>query len=212
MLSGGEQNRLIQAHMGLAKAIATEYRGRSVPFEDLLSEAMTALVLTARSYKPNGAKFSSVAHTRIDGALRDLVQRWQEMDGQGVTLDDLERTYEWATWSMPPYEAWLRLPFTVEELAELGETLAERAIKLQIALRFLTRRDRRMVEALLRGDSVASIARDNHVSYYRAGRVVLKRTLRRLDQITARMQSGSGRASTSPHRQSAARLPAPAPS
>lgn len=186
MLTEGEQNRLIQSNMDLAREIAAQFRGGDVPWEDLLSEATVALVQAARAYKPNGS-FRSYAHTCIDGNLKNLVARWRAPLDPGWQEPD-EKDYDWDIWSIPHYERWLRLTFTPEELAEQADLLRQRAVALEVALRFCSKRERRMIEALLRGERIDVIARTNGISYYKTGRSVLKRALKKLDGITAKMR------------------------
>lgn len=76
-----EQQRLVLNHLGLAKAIAREYRAPEVPREDLLGRAYLALVEAAATYPTPEAQqrdftFAQDAATRIKWALADERRRW----------------------------------------------------------------------------------------------------------------------------------------
>ncbi len=71
---------LIDARMlAYARRIAGDFWhrcGRTIPFEELHSDANYALLLAARRYDPaSGKKFINYAYLRINGALRDAARR-----------------------------------------------------------------------------------------------------------------------------------------
>ncbi len=58
----GAQRRLIEANIGLVAAVAAEYRGRGVPFADLLQEGTVGLIHAVQRFDPRrGVRLSTYA-------------------------------------------------------------------------------------------------------------------------------------------------------
>jgi len=65
------QDEVVVLHMGLARAIASRYRGRGIAEEDLTQAATMALLKAARSFDPdNGAEFLSYAVVTMKGEVK----------------------------------------------------------------------------------------------------------------------------------------------
>lgn len=65
------QRELVEANLGVARALARRYRGRGVEVDDLEQVAMLALVRAARRFDPaNGTAFSTYAFTCVLGELK----------------------------------------------------------------------------------------------------------------------------------------------
>jgi len=67
----GQQDHLINSHLGLAYQLASRYRDKGVPLEDMRQVAALALVKAANSFSPErGSTFASYAIPTINGELR----------------------------------------------------------------------------------------------------------------------------------------------
>jgi RNA polymerase sigma factor (sigma-70 family) len=201
-LTEAEQNRLIQANMGIVAPIAAEYRGRKgIPFEDLEAQGMVGLVEAARNYDPTaGTKFSSWATHRIRGSIANFVDRWQVF----VPLDefsdiDEEKIHEWQIWGDFPSEGWNMLPATPEQIVEAYQTVAGKSAALSAAFLSLTKRERRMVSARFLQEPpvmLEQIARDHKVSYLRAVKIVYESVKKLRDIVSKIEQGGRGKKNT----------------
>ncbi|MGA9747545.1 MAG: sigma-70 family RNA polymerase sigma factor [Nocardioides sp.] len=65
------QDEVVVMHMGLARAIATRYRGRGIAEEDLTQAASMALLKAARNFDPaRGVEFLSYAVVTMKGEVK----------------------------------------------------------------------------------------------------------------------------------------------
>jgi RNA polymerase sigma-B factor len=65
------RNQLVEAHRGLAAAIANDYRGRGVELDDLVQIAMLGTVKAVERFDPRrGIPFSSFASRTINGEIK----------------------------------------------------------------------------------------------------------------------------------------------
>lgn len=65
------RNELIEAHRGLAAAIANDYRGRGVELDDLVQIAMLGTVKAVERFDPRrGIPFSSFASRTVNGEIK----------------------------------------------------------------------------------------------------------------------------------------------
>lgn len=65
------QDEVVVMHMGLARSIASRYRGRGISEEDLTQAATMALLKAARSFDPSrGAEFLSFAVVTMKGEVK----------------------------------------------------------------------------------------------------------------------------------------------
>src|SRR6266516_2214831 len=184
LLSGGEQNRLIQDHMGLVTAIAADYRGRKgIPFEDLVSEGMVGRVEAARRFSPEGGtKFWSWATHRIRGSILNFIEAWQEfVPLEEFNEQDLEdKIYEWkawGNWGCALAEDWTNLASTPEDLLSLYQETAANQGAFAAAFTFLSRRERSLIHCRFLRDphmTLEDIARDHKISYARTVELIDK--------------------------------------
>ena len=188
----GEQNRLIIENMGLVEPIAGNYRGqKSIPFEDLVAEGRVGLIKAARRWTKRG-DFVAYATASIRNSIIDFIRAWQAM-GPPVDEAGLERGfYEWDIFPNGfPYESWGRLAASPEELRIAFEDLIENRRVLdsiKAAMRFLSQRDRRIMNAAFfrkPPQEIGSIARDHKITYQ--GTVfIIKRSIDKLKEMTSR--------------------------
>src|SRR6266496_2548193 len=182
LLSEGEQNRLIQTHMGMVAAIAADYRGRKgIPFEDLVSEGMLGLVDAARRWVPD-AKFWTYATHRIRGSILNFIEGWQEfVPLEEFSEQDLEdKIYEWkawGNWGCALAEDWTDLASTPEDLLSLYQQTAANQEAFAAAFTFLSRRERSLIHCRFLRDphmTLEDIARDHKISYARTVELIDK--------------------------------------
>jgi RNA polymerase sigma-B factor len=65
------RNQLVEAHRGLAAAIANDYRGRGVELDDLVQIAMLGTLKAVERFDPDrGIPFSSFASRTINGEIK----------------------------------------------------------------------------------------------------------------------------------------------
>lgn len=65
------QDEVVVMHMGLARAIASRYRGRGIAEEDLAQAASMALIKAARNFDPaHGSEFLAYAVVTIKGEVK----------------------------------------------------------------------------------------------------------------------------------------------
>jgi RNA polymerase sigma-B factor len=65
------QDEVVVLHMGLARAIAAQYRGRGIAEEDLVQAASMALIKAARNFDPSmGVAFLSYAVVTMKGEVK----------------------------------------------------------------------------------------------------------------------------------------------
>jgi RNA polymerase sigma-B factor len=70
-VSTTDADRLVEQHLGLARALARRFRGRGEPLEDLEQVALLALVKVARRFEPERhVSFSTYATVSIVGELK----------------------------------------------------------------------------------------------------------------------------------------------
>jgi RNA polymerase sigma factor (sigma-70 family) len=186
-----EQNRLIQGHMGMVAPIAADYRGRKgIPFEEMEAQGMLGLVQAARMWRCE-ASFPTYAAHKIRSAIKDFIDAWQHL----VAIDELddrdeERIHEWQVWGGFPYEGWNSLPASPEEIMMTYQSVAGQTDALKAAMISLTGRERKMLSAhFLRSPRVGleQIARDNHVSYYRAVEIIYD-AVRKLRDVVEKIE------------------------
>lgn len=176
-LTEAEQNRFIQGHMHLPEMIASGFRGaRGIPFEDLCSAGVVGLVQAARGYRPiEGIRFSTFAHERISGAIKDFIAEWQEFvrfDGGDA---DEDRVHWWDIWADIPFEGWTKLVATPEEIVGRFEEIEHKTAAVRSALLSLRPRERQMIEArFLRRPKIGidQIAREHKLSYDRTMTII----------------------------------------
>jgi RNA polymerase sigma factor (sigma-70 family) len=173
-----EQNRLIIENAGLAPVNAAIFRGqKDIPFEDLESEAMLALVRAARAWKREG-QFITFAARCIRNALIDFVQHWQVVDFLDENSDENEdRVFEWQIWGHLPTEKWTKLACRPDRLYEIFEEIADKQEAIGSAMLSLKPIDRKMVWAFYMRDPPASlgeIAREYKMPYKRAGQRIAR--------------------------------------
>lgn len=197
-LTAGEQNRLIIEHVSLTTANAAIFRGqKDIPFEDLESEAMLALVRAARTWRRE-AQFSTFATRCIRNALINFVDDWQVFD----TLDERaaeneERIFEWQVWGILPAEGWTVLGASPEQINETYQEYGAKAAAVQAAMLSLSPRQRKMVQAHFMRDprvGIAQIARDHGVSYHSAIRT-LRDAVTKLGDVVMRQMENQARRS-----------------
>jgi RNA polymerase sigma-B factor len=115
----GLRNQLVEAHRGLAAAIANDYRGRGVELDDLVQIAMLGTLKAVERFDPErGIPFSSFASRTINGEIKRYFRdrTWAVRPPRGAQERHLDlrraRTALAAALGRPP---------TVAELAaELG--------------------------------------------------------------------------------------------
>lgn len=82
------QNRLVQANLGFVITVAKEFRGRGLPFEDLVSEGNLGLIEAARRFDPGrGAKFITYAAWWIRKAMWKAVAE----QSRSIHVSDYQR-------------------------------------------------------------------------------------------------------------------------
>lgn len=192
-LSAGEQNRLIQAHMDLVPALASQYRGRrGIPFDELQAEGMVGLVLAARMWQQR-AGFVTYATHKIHSALLDFINRWEE-GSVGVLPDDIleQRIHEWQDWQFFPFEIW---PDSFDPFAALDayEQIERKRYLFGAAFLSLKPRERAMVHAKFLRDPPAtfdSIARYHKVSYMRVNQII-KRAIEKMREVIENIETNT---------------------
>lgn len=194
MLTEGEQNVLIQANMGLPKAIAAMFRGgeinlnkrlreyilasrqkaEPIPLEELISEGVLGLVKAARSFNATESQFPTWATECIVSSICNFARAWQQFTPLKLTEDgEKERDFwEWDIFLNGfPYESWTTLAASPEELMLAFEDLCSSAAQLasvKQAIKFLSRREREIIAARFFGNppqTIESIAREHRISY-----------------------------------------------
>jgi RNA polymerase primary sigma factor len=67
---------MIESNLGLVHTAAQPYRGRGVPYDDLVQEGILGLMQAVERFDPSrGVKFSTYAGWWIRGALIDAVRQ-----------------------------------------------------------------------------------------------------------------------------------------
>jgi RNA polymerase sigma factor (sigma-70 family) len=70
------QEAMIEANLGLVRAAAQAFRGRGVPYDDLVQEGTLGLMQAVQRFDPGrGVKFSTYAAWWIRGALTDALRQ-----------------------------------------------------------------------------------------------------------------------------------------
>jgi RNA polymerase sigma factor (sigma-70 family) len=192
-LSEAEQNRLIQANIGLVQTVAAEFRGKgNIPFEDLCAEGMVGLVSAARVYIEEKANFPQWAAINIRGVILDFIKRWEEF----VPLDaaagqDDKLIYEWQNSFFALYEQWESPPRSPDEIMERFETIASKRELISSAFLSLSQRERRMIEAYFVREPrvpLEQIARDERISYKKTTDTIY-RALGKMREIIKRIEA-----------------------
>ena len=164
------QNALIESNLGLARALARAYRGPRMSDEDLEAEASLALVEAARCYGADarpGVPFEAYARVLIRSRVRSALFRAPTAHmGR-----DAERAAMRGELEGPrPHDVPIEDLGVMPEAEGAGDD--ERAIA--DALRFCDADERRFVDHLLGGLTVAEASRRMGVPLHR-GRSLLRR-------------------------------------
>jgi RNA polymerase sigma factor (sigma-70 family) len=202
-LNEAEQNRLIIENMGLVAAVAADYRGRGVDFEDLLAIGREGLVIAARVYEPvPGAKFSTYAVHKIRSHIADEVKsgRHHRIGDEGVLEwgdEHSERVHEWSAWgdngnARAIYETWPEnFDGSPETLTVMFDEIRDKQERFQAAFISLKLRQRKLVQLVYLRDppmSIEQAAREIGISYLKAWRG-LKRSIEKMREVISAMEN-----------------------
>lgn len=205
-MTEAEQNALIIEHMDdLVPAIAAEFRGRDLEYDDILSAGRVGLVKAARCFDPaRGTKFANWAMDRIRGeihsAVRSAEAKWYPKEADITHLpaggDSIEKIYEWDCWgefgnAISIYESWAALDASPEELSILHEDIREKRSKFRAAFISLTVAQRKLVTWVYLANPAMPItqaSRELGVSYFQTIRM-LKKALKTMRRVIDRMES-----------------------
>jgi RNA polymerase sigma factor (sigma-70 family) len=195
-----DQNKLIIKHLDdLVPAIAAEFRGGNVEYEDLLAIGREGLTLAARSFDPEKSKFTTWATTKIRSAVMDAIK--SQSRGEVAVIasgDSIEKIFDWDSWgeygnAVAISEAWSKLDASPEELAELYECVQDRRDRFAAAFISLTGNQRKLVKWVFLDDPRRPLtqgARELGVSYFQATRM-LRRALKIMREVITRMESNT---------------------
>lgn len=110
-----ERDRLILAHHNIAYAVARQFKGRGVPYDDLVSEAMYGLCLAADEYDASRGRFSTYAFWVCRRVLHDQLRSHRRSNGQSIGQQrQLPQLYR----AMNELGDRLGRPATIEEIAD----------------------------------------------------------------------------------------------
>lgn len=179
-INEAEQNRLIIENMYLAQLVASAYRGaKTIPFEDLQSAARLGLTKAARNWQQLG-EFRNFAAQCMHNELKAFIRRWQELSQIGDEPEIERYFWEWSIWPWAvPYEGWISLAATPEEIVSSFEEVAKDRRALTNAMLFLDHRARKILGARffrVPRQSLESIAREHKISHSRVT-AILKSSL-----------------------------------
>jgi RNA polymerase sigma factor (sigma-70 family) len=160
----------------LVDPIATRYRGQSeIPFDELQSVGMAALVKASRRWEPTGP-FAAYAEDIINFAILDFIEQWESMVPLADADGDQEKLiYEWQNGFFALYERWESLPHSPWDIRERFETVSGKIDLMSKAYRSLSKRDRQMVEAYFLDEPrvpLGQIANDHRLSYQSTQKVI----------------------------------------
>jgi RNA polymerase sigma factor (sigma-70 family) len=195
-LTEGERNRLIIENADLVARIASEYRGRKgIPFEDLEAEGMLGLVRATQSWERR-AKFTTYATHWIKGSIRQLIDRWENLDRLDENSQGMEdRIFEWQAWGVLPSEGWTSLTATPEEIRVIYETIEDKTAAAEAAMISLDPRERRLViQHFIRSPrmSLDQVARDNKMSYHAADKAIYRAVMKMREVVKRILDNRSG--------------------
>lgn len=164
------QNALIESNLGLARAIAREYRGGRLSDGDLDGEASLALVEAARTYADDarpGVPFSAFAKVLIRSRVRSALHR-----APIVRMSrDRERAALRGELEAPrPHDTPIEELGVMPEASDAGDDEAA----IADALRFCDDQEREWVGWMLRGATVADACRRMRIPLHR-GRSLMRR-------------------------------------
>jgi len=84
-----DPDQLVSAHLDLAYGLASRYRQRGLPLEDLRQEALLGLLQAARRFDPGrGAQFSTYAAWWIKKQILQALRRESSQSLQASSLED----------------------------------------------------------------------------------------------------------------------------
>lgn len=208
-LTEAGQNQLVIEHMDdLVPAVAAQFRGGEVEFEDLLAAGRVGLVKAARSFDPAQSKFTTWATTKIRSAIMDAIeasrQQWYPKESDvgypaPIGGDSIERIFEWDAWgnwgnATAIYELWSALDASPEDLAIRYDDIKEKQAKFTAAFISLSRAQRKLITWVFLDEPrkpVTQAARELGVSYFQATRM-LNKALKTMREVIARMDMNSG--------------------
>ena len=166
VLSDDDANDLCERYKLLAFKIAGEYRNTGVELDDLRSAGLLGLTIASRKYDPTrGVPFGGYAHHWIRGQIRSLFKSNSDLFSlrrRSLTVwhEDQERSHQ-------------------RDVAD------ESSPAIVLDLSALTERDRRIVEARDRGETLAEIGEGLGISAER----VRQREVRARSQIKGSLAS-----------------------
>ncbi|OAF05446.1 hypothetical protein AYJ54_00640 [Bradyrhizobium centrolobii] len=209
-MTEAEQNQLVIEHMDdLVPAIAAEFRGGELEFEDLLAVGRVGLIKAARSFDADKAKFSTWATTKIRSAIMDAVEatrsqsQWFPKEGLGISpqrvSDSIERVFDWDSWgefgnAAAICEMWSKLDASPEELTCMYEDIQYRQDRFSAAFISLTGAQRKLVRWVYLDNprkNMADAARELGVSYHQASRL-MRKALATMREVFLSMDKNSG--------------------
>jgi RNA polymerase sigma-B factor len=124
--TGADLGPIIEAHLGLARAIARRFANRGEPYDDLVQVASMALVRAANSFDPvREVAFSTYATSMIIGELK---HHFRDHGWQMKTPRRLQELYLELTGSVGELTQQLGRAPTVRELAQTARCREEDVI------------------------------------------------------------------------------------
>jgi len=138
----GAVDELVRQHLAFVIRVATEFRGRGVPFEDLINEACVGLLKAVRRFDSrNGARFMTYASFWMRKAVLDALLDQPRMVRVPRYQRGLGRTI--------PREVWLDAPIDSEDARTLGERLPDSQLPHPATAMIEAEKNARLHRALL---------------------------------------------------------------
>lgn len=200
-MNSAERNRLITENMPLVTAIAADYRGRGVDFEDLIGVGRVGLTEAADSFLSSAGTFSAWASIKINSAIGDALKSGRYHPAGDKSLDwgdeHAERISEWDSWgdsgnARAIYEMWPEgFDASPEVLTEIFDDIRDKQEKFNAAFISLKPVQRKMVTLVYLRDPPLSIeraSRELRISYLKGWRT-LKRSLQTMRNVISAMES-----------------------